>query len=69
MTQISEKLDLLVPLFKKVGGSPKVLQFIFWEPWISVPNIISIHPIVVETILKTKSVNLMIALEETSGHH
>ncbi len=32
----------------KVKGSPKLLQFILWGPWMSEPNFIAIHPVVVE---------------------
>lgn len=33
---------------RKVWGSPKPLRFMPWEPWMSVQNVVPIHPIVVE---------------------
>lgn len=38
----------MVALRGKFKESPKLLGLIFWAPWISVPNVIAIHQIVVE---------------------
>ncbi len=40
--------DLLVALEEKVGGSPKLLQFILRGTRMSLQNFMTIHPVVVE---------------------
>lgn len=50
MTVVAD-ISVLTTSETQVGGPPKLLDFIFWAPWISVPHFMTIYPMVVEILM------------------